>query len=81
MAQLTVRLDDKLKEQLSSLARSEGKTTSDVMRMLVRQYVRDRDRSAFLENLWEHMQQNARAAGRSQEDVDEVIAQVRKGSS
>lgn len=47
MAQRTVRTDDDLKERLNNLARHEGKTTSDVVRLLVKEYVQDRDRSAF----------------------------------
>ena len=74
MAQLTVRIDDELKDQLDKLARHEGKTTSDVVRDLVNEYVHDRDRSAFLRNLWHRMRENAEAAGMTREDIDETIA-------
>lgn len=77
MAQLTVRIDDELKDRLKNLARHEGKTTSDVVRTLVKEYVEDRDRSAFLKELWTRMRENAEAAGRTQEDVDRIIAEVR----
>lgn len=78
MAQLTIRIDDELKDRLSSLARHEGKTTSEVVRLLVRRYVQDRDRSAFLRNLWQRMQENAETAGMTQEDVEQAIARVRE---
>jgi predicted DNA-binding protein len=77
MAQLTVRIDDELKDQFDKLARHEGKTTSDVVRDLVNEYVQDRDRSAFLRNLWNRMRENAEAAGMTREDVDETIARIR----
>lgn len=78
MAQLTVRIDDDLKDRLRTLARHEGKTTSDVVRTLVRGYVQDRDRSTFLENLWKRMRENAESEGRGQGDVDRIIDEVRE---
>lgn len=79
MAQLTVRIDDELKDRLRHLARHEGKTTSDVVRDLVKRYVQDRDRSTFLQNLWRRMQENAEAADMSPDDIERAIARVRGG--
>ena len=59
MAQLTVRIDDDLKDHLQTLARREGKSTSDVVRGLVQRYVQDPDRGAALRSLWRRMQDNA----------------------
>jgi len=80
MAQLTVRIAEDLKGHLQNLARQEGKSTSDVVRGLVRRYVQDRDRGAALRALWGQMQQNAEEAGSGPEDVEEAIRAVRKGS-
>lgn len=80
MGQLTVRIDDDLKDRLSTLARNEGRSTSDVVRALVKEYVQDRDRSAFLETLWERMRENAEQEGMSADDVDRMIATVREQS-
>lgn len=81
MSQLTVRIDDDLKTRLQSLARQEDRSTSDVVRSLVRGYVQDRDRSAALRNLWNRMEENARAAGTSPDDVAGAIEAVRDRSS
>lgn len=78
MAQLTVRIDGDLKEHLDTLARQEGKSTSDIVRMLLRQYVHERDRSTFLEHLWDRMQQRAEGAGMRREDVARAISKVRR---
>lgn len=78
MAQLTVRIDDDLKEHLRNLARREGKSTSDVVRSLVQRYVQDRDRGAALRVLWHRMQDNAEAAGAGSEDVEKAIRSVRE---
>jgi len=80
MAQLTVRIDEDLKGHLRALARREGKSTSDVVRSLVKRYVQDRDRGAALRSLWDRMQRNAEEAGAASEDVEEAIQAVREES-
>jgi len=80
MAQLTVRIDDNLKDHLQNLARQEGKSTSDVVRGLVQRYVQDRDRGAALRAIWERMRQRAEEAGADPEDVEDAIESVRKKS-
>jgi predicted transcriptional regulator len=80
MAQLTVRIDDDLKDHLQALARREGKSTSDVVRSLVERYVQDRDRGTALRALWDRMQQNAEEAGSGPQDVEEAIRVVREKS-
>jgi predicted transcriptional regulator len=80
MAQLTVRIDDDLKDHLQALARREGKSTSDVVRGLVQRYVRDRDRGTALKALWDRMHQNAEEVGAAPEDVDRAIQAVREES-
>jgi predicted transcriptional regulator len=80
MAQLTVRIDDDLKDHLQTLARQEGKSTSDVVRGLVQRYVQDRDRGAAFRGLWERMRQRAEEAGAGQKDVETAIESVREKS-
>lgn len=80
MAQLTVRIDDDLKDHLQSLARREGKSTSDVVRGLVQRYVQNRDRGAALQSLWDQMKRNAEEAGTGPEDVEKAIRVVREES-
>ena len=80
MAHLTVRIDDDLKGHLQNLARQEGESTSDVVRSLIKRYVRDRDRGAALRALWDQMQQNADEAGATPEDVEKAIRAVREES-
>jgi len=80
MAQLTVRIDEDLKGHLQTLARQEGKSTSDVVRSLVQRYVQDRDRGAALRALWEQMQKRAEEAGTSPRDVEGAIESVREKS-
>ncbi|MCS3658358.1 ribbon-helix-helix protein, CopG family [Salinibacter ruber] len=78
MAQLTVRIDEDLKGHLQTLARQEGKSTSDVVRSLVQRYVRDRDRGAALRDLWKQMQKRAEETEAGREDIEGAIASVRE---
>jgi Ribbon-helix-helix protein, copG family. len=80
MAQLTVRIDDDLKDHLQNLARQEGKSTSDVVRGLVQRYIQDRDRGTALRALWEQMRQRAEEAGSGPEGVEDAIESVREKS-
>jgi predicted transcriptional regulator len=81
MAQLTVRIDDDLKDHLQTLARQEGRRASDVVRALVRGYVQDRDRSAALRALWDRMKERAESSGAHPEDVPGAIDTVRSRRS
>lgn len=78
MAQLTVQIDDSTKDQLETLALREGRSTQDVVRDLVQQYVRDRDRSTALRHLWDRMQTKAEASGTPPEGIDQAIRTVRE---
>lgn len=74
MAQVTVRIEDDLKDHLQTLARREGRSTSEVVRELVERYVQDR--GAALKALWHRMHQNADAVGTRPDDVEAAIRAV-----
>lgn len=80
MDQLTVRIDDNLRERLQRLARREGKSTSEVVRGLVQRYARNRDRSAGLRTLWNQMERSAEKAGTGPGEVAKAIRAVRRKS-
>ena len=49
---MILRLDPELKRRIDRLARAEGKSTSEVVRGLLEQYVRERDISSHIDDLW-----------------------------
>ncbi|MFW6159367.1 MAG: CopG family transcriptional regulator, partial [Planctomycetota bacterium] len=73
-----VRVDPELKNKFASLARSEGKTTSSVVRELMAEYVRKRDPAAYIDDLWKRLGEAARENGYGPEDVDRIIREVRE---
>ncbi|RHW16345.1 ribbon-helix-helix protein, CopG family [Sphingomonas gilva] len=65
---LGVRLDDDLERRLSAVARSQGRSKSDIARDAVRRYVEQHDQ-AFLA---EARRQSRSAAARGWSDEDEA---------
>jgi predicted DNA-binding protein len=78
--QLMIRLDPELKQQLERLSRSEGKTTSRMVRELIRDYIKEHDIAAYIDGLWERVGKKLGARGIRSADVAKAIAETRKGS-
>ena len=75
--QLLVRVEPGLKSALARLAQSEGKSVSEVMRTLMADYVRERDPSAYIDDLWDRI--GARLSKRRVRpaDIDRAIRESR----
>lgn len=76
-SQMIIRMDEGLKEQVSQLARIEGKTLSELVRSVLLQYTRERDMSSYIDGLWERIGERLTENQVSEADVDEAIRQVR----
>ena len=78
--QLLVRIDPALKKELERLSRAEGKTTSKMVRELIRDYVKQRDVGAYIDGLWDRIGAKLKARGVRPADVAKAIDEVRKDS-
>ncbi|HEY3488639.1 MAG TPA: ribbon-helix-helix protein, CopG family [Candidatus Deferrimicrobiaceae bacterium] len=76
-SQLIVRIDPELKEKVSRLAYREGKTTSLLVRELLAEYVKNRDISGYIDDLWNRTGGKLADAGTTEKDVAEAIRSVR----
>ena len=76
--QVIVRIDSRLKQQAAGLATSEGKNVSLVIRELLEKYVKDRDMSLYIDDLWARIGNSLNNAGKTQNDVEQAIRDVRK---
>jgi predicted DNA-binding protein len=76
--QLLIRIDNNLKERLERLARSEGKTTSEMVRELISEYVKEKDIGAYIEELWNKVSNKLREKGVRPDDVRRAVAETRK---
>ncbi len=80
-SQLVVRIDSELKEKISMLARSEGRSTSDLVRDLLKEYLEERDIGKYIDGLWERICSKLTEKGFGLNDIESVVSEVRKRSS
>lgn len=76
--QLIVRIDPKLKNKASLQAKSEGKNLSEVVRKLLEDYIKSRDISGYIDNLWDRIGGKIKDKGYTEKDIDSIIREVRK---
>ena len=75
--QMIIRVDPELKERVSALAKAEGKNVSEVVRELLKAYIKERDLSGYIDDLWNRIGGKMRKKGMDRRRVNEVIRQVR----
>jgi predicted DNA-binding protein len=75
--QMIVRVEPNLKNKVSQLAKAEGKNLSELVRELLEKYTKERDMSAYIDNLWEKIGQNFAQNNVSEVDIENAIEQVR----
>ena len=76
--QMIIRMDPELKNRLNKLARVEGKTTSQMVRELIEDYIREKDIGSYIDNLWDRIGGKLRAQGVTQGDVNRAIKESRR---
>ena len=76
-SQMIVRLDAELKAKVNNLAKAEGKSVSEVVRELIEGYVRDRDISSYIDDLWERVGDKLAARRIKPQDIQRAIREVR----
>jgi len=64
--QMIIRVEPTLKNKVMNLAKSEGKSLSELVRELLENYTKERDMGAYIDNLW-----NSIGKKLSQENVNE----------
>ncbi len=79
--QLIIRIEPQLKDKVSRLARMEGKTTSEVVRGLLEDYVASRDIAASIDGLWERIGRRLACGDVTSAGVAEAIREVRRGKA
>lgn len=77
--QLIIRMDPEIKERIDKLARTEGKTTSQMVRELINDYIKEHDISSYIDGLWDRVSRKLKSKGATPAAVDNAIRGVRKG--
>jgi len=76
--QIVIRIDPEVKERFSKLARIEGKTTSQMVRELIENYIKQRDTRTHIDDLWTRIGEKLRSKDLKQRDINRVIKEARK---
>jgi predicted transcriptional regulator len=78
MTTLIIRIDDEVKGRLNKLARLEGKTTSEMVRELIDERIKDRDIAAYIDDLWDRTGKKLRSKGVTPSVIEKAIKASRK---
>ena len=76
--QMIIRIDMEMKNRLNRLARVEGKTTSQMVRDLIEDYIREKDIATYIDDLWDRIGGKLKSKGIRQRDIDRVIKESRR---
>ena len=77
-SQMIIRIDPEIKNRFNKLARVEGKTTSQMVRELIENYITERDIGTYIDDLWDRIGGKLKSKGVGQRDVDRAIKEARK---
>lgn len=76
--QMIVRIEPEIKKKLKQLARIEGKSSSQIVRDLIGEYVQERDIAGYIDDLWSRVGKKFKSRGIKPEHIQKVIKDVRK---
>lgn len=74
---MIIRVEPSLKNKVSQLAKADGKNLSELVRELLEKYTKERDMSAYIDNLWDKIGRNFAQNNISEIDIEKAIKQVR----
>jgi hypothetical protein len=75
---MIIRIDSGMKNRLNKLAWVEGKTTSQMVRELIEDYLREKDIGTYIDDLWDRIGGKLRSKGIDQGDIHRAIKESRK---
>ncbi len=75
--QLLIRIDPTLKNKLERMARTEGKTSSGMVRELISDYVKEHDLGAYIDDLWKRIGDKLKIKGMDPADIKKALKAVR----
>ena len=76
--QLVIRIDPEKREKLNRISKAEGKTTSQVIRGIIDDYIKEHDISGYIDDLWQRIGNSMTDKGYSKKDINFFIKESRK---
>ena len=75
--QMIVRIDPELKNKVNSIAKTEGKSVSAVVRELLEDYVKNRDIGLYIDDLWQRIGDKLISRKIGTKEIQSAIKEVR----
>ncbi len=75
--QMVVRIKPELKNKVNNLAKAEGKSVSEVVRELLEDYVKNRDISLYIDDLWQRIGDKLISRKVGPREIQHAIQEVR----
>jgi len=79
-SQMIIRIDSDTKIKLTRLAKSEGKSNSQIIRELIQNYISERDIGAYIDDLWGRTGQKLKDRDVKEADINAAIRDVREAN-
>ena len=76
--QMLIRISSESKENLTRMARIEGKSTTQVVREIIDEYILDHDIGIYIDDLWSRIGSKLKSKGIQSKDISEMVRQVRE---
>jgi predicted DNA-binding protein len=78
--QMLIRIDGQKRKTLDRLSKSEGKTTSEVVRELIDTFITQHDLSGYIDGLWDRIGHSLKRKGFSEADIPKILKESRKAA-
>jgi predicted DNA-binding protein len=76
--QMIIRMDPDLKDRFNKLVRVEGKTSSQMVRELIEDYIKERDIGTYVDDLWNRIGKKLKSKGIRQRGINRAIKEARR---
>lgn len=74
---MIIRIEPEIKDRFANLAKADGKSTSQVIRELIQDYIRNHDLGSYIDDLWSRAGGKMETQGKGLKDVPRLIKKVR----
>ena len=75
---MIIRIDQETKSKVSRLAKIEGKSTSQVVREVLEEYVKNRDIEAYIDDLWKRVGEKLKSRAVDHRSIPRIVRETRK---
>jgi predicted DNA-binding protein len=76
--QMIIRIEPGLKDHAGQLAKQEGKNLSQLVRELLIKYIKERDMSAHIDDLWDRIGSQLSSKAATLSDIEKAVQDVRQ---